>query len=262
MLPNERLQSNRFELKYLISPRQALAVRDFVRSLLTLDPYMNPAQPDGYMVYSAYVDSPTLMLCRATVDGEKNRYKLRVRFYDDNPDHPVFFEIKRRVNDAILKSRATVRRDRAMELLRGRGPRETDLVNPRDTRGFAALGNFCLLRDKLTARPAALVAYRREAYMSTGDNSARLTLDRELCGAEWTDQFGELSGERWRPVPIEHVILELKFTQRFPLWMGELVRRLDLQRISMPKYVECISALREPRFSPAGRIGRLAVAPA
>ncbi len=258
MLPDERLQTNRFELKYLISHHQAMAVRDFVRNVLSPDKFMDQRQPDGYMVYSVYVDSPTLALCRATVDGEKNRFKLRMRYYDAVETSPVFFEIKRRVNDAILKSRAMVNRAIALELLGGRSPREEDLTRPGDVKSLAALGNFCLLRDKLSARPTAFVGYRREAYMSTGDNSARLTLDRDLRGAEWNGRLHELTGEHWQRTPVDSVILELKFTQRFPLWMADLARRLDLQRTSVPKYVECIKTLREPRFTPGGRIGRLA----
>jgi len=56
------------------------------------------------------LDNPGLSLCHATIDGVKNRFKLRIRFYDHVESNPVFFEIKRRVNDVILKERAAVRR--------------------------------------------------------------------------------------------------------------------------------------------------------
>jgi len=36
------------------------------------------------------------------------------------------------------------------------------------------------------------------------------------------------------------IILELKFDNRFPLWMQELVRNWDLYRTTMAKYVHCI----------------------
>jgi hypothetical protein len=40
------------------------------------------------------------------------------------------------------------------------------------------------------------------------------------------------------------VILEIKFTDRFPHWTGDMVHAFDLQRQSMPKYVECMDVAR------------------
>jgi len=254
MLPSDRLQSNRFELKYMIDEGRAEAVRDFVRSYLGPDEYMDPRQPNGYMVYSLYLDSPDLLLCKATEDGEKNRFKLRIRYYDYEPGSPVFFEIKRRVSDAILKSRAAVNRASAADLIAGAGAREDHLLKA-SAKAMTDLGTFCDLRDKLGARPITLVAYRREAYMSIGDDTARLTFDREVRGSDWTGRLCDASTERWCPSPIEGVILELKFTQRFPLWMAELVRRFELQRQSVPKYVRCVTRLRAPKFTQAGTLG-------
>ena len=51
-----------------------------------------------------------LRLGYRTINGDKNRYKLRLRFYEDNPHAPVFFEIKRRMNDAIMKQRCGIKR--------------------------------------------------------------------------------------------------------------------------------------------------------
>ena len=53
-------------------------------------------------ITSLYLDSSALHLYRQTVQGIKNRFKLRIRFYDDNPGNPAFLEIKRRVTDVII----------------------------------------------------------------------------------------------------------------------------------------------------------------
>ena len=44
------------------------------------------------------------------VNGNKNRHKLRLRYYNENPAAPVLFEIKRRSDNAILKERGAVKR--------------------------------------------------------------------------------------------------------------------------------------------------------
>ena len=38
-------------------------------------------------------------------------------------------------------------------------------------------------------------------------------------------------------------MLELKFTDRFPQWMELLVETFNLNRVSMPKYVECVTLI-------------------
>ena len=116
-MPADLLQRQRFELKYRLPPRYVPALREFVRCHLEPDPF-SAAQPDrSYPVHSIYLDSPDLRLCQATVNGERNRFKLRIRYYSDEPEAPVFFEIKSRRNDCILKKRAFVRRAGAPALL-------------------------------------------------------------------------------------------------------------------------------------------------
>jgi hypothetical protein len=39
---------------------------------------------------------------------------------------------------------------------------------------------------------------------------------------------------------IKGVILEIKFTDRFPCWTRDMVQMFGLSRQSMPKYCECV----------------------
>src|SRR6185369_5513366 len=105
-------------------------------------------------------------LYRMTVQAQMNRFKLRVRYYDNEPTSPVFFEIKRRVNDVILKDRAQVRRESLRELLLGRSPSPSDLPDPRDTDSYSALRKFCDLRNGLSAEPKLNVYFEREAWIA------------------------------------------------------------------------------------------------
>src|SRR2546423_2235929 len=93
------LQLQRFELKYVINEQTARAVRDFLAAYLDVDEF-GATQPNfSYPVHSLYLDSEALNLYWHTINGNKNRYKLRLRFYDNNPTSPVYFEIKRRMNE-------------------------------------------------------------------------------------------------------------------------------------------------------------------
>ncbi|HYV29851.1 MAG TPA: VTC domain-containing protein, partial [Candidatus Binatia bacterium] len=105
------MQHSRFELKYLINEPTAERVRDFVRCYLAMDEFGVGKPNYSYPVHSLYLDSDNLEIYWRTVNGDKNRFKLRLRYYSDHPDSPVFFEIKRRMKDVILKQRGGVRHE-------------------------------------------------------------------------------------------------------------------------------------------------------
>lgn len=243
------MQRNRFELKYRIDERRARQVRDFIRSYMVRDRYARPQFGGCYPIYSIYLDNNSLDLYNATLCGHKNRFKLRARYYDDNATGPVFFEIKRRVTDVILKERAPVKRAAVKRLLAGGPPEPDDLFDPNDPEAFHALIHFCHLRHSVNAGGRSIVAYTREAWDAPHDDGVRVTFDRKLAGA-WFDPSLPIDqalrvDRHWVYPPIEDggVVLELKFTGRYPVWMRELVSSFDLYRTCMAKYVSCVEAM-------------------
>src|SRR5436190_8710120 len=175
----DKLQASRFELKYIIQEDTALRIRDYVQAYLELDEYGVGKPNYSYPVHSLYLDSDDLKLYWNTINGAKNRFKLRIRFYNNNPDTPVFFEIKRRMNNCILKKRGGVRRDSVPLLLAGQMPEPRFLVS-KEPKNFFAVQDFCRLMQEIGAKPKVHIAYLREAYVPHDDNSARLTMDREV----------------------------------------------------------------------------------
>jgi hypothetical protein len=179
-----------------------------------------------------------LSLYTATFQGHKNRYKLRLRYYDDQPHTPVFFEIKRRVNEIIIKEKAGVRKQSVRELIEGRCPRPSDLLDPEDVGEMGILRRFCEMRAAINARPRMNVYFEREAWVAPGDDQMRVTFDRDITGARLDGAMRPNAG-RWYRAFIPYVVLELKFEGRFPIWMRELVRNWDLDRTTMAKYCTC-----------------------
>lgn len=251
----DRLQLQRLECKYLVSEAQALRIREFVRGHLDLDEY-GARHPDcSYTIHSLYLDSEDLRTYWDTINGNKNRFKLRIRYYTADPETPVFFEIKRRVNDAILKQRGGVHRAAVPLLLAGQLPGPEHLVNPQP-RQLVAVQRFCQLLLDLCAAPKAHVSYRREAWISTQDNSVRVTFDRNVrLAPEFTARLGEKMDNPVRPFGDE-VILELKFTGRYPRWFQELVEAFGLFRTTAAKYVDGVTAFGLEKFLRGGRLTR------
>jgi hypothetical protein len=105
----DRTLKCRFEMKYVISESKAAAMQRFIEPYLELD-YYSKLQPHGcYPIVSLYLDSDNMQLCIESLRGKLKRFKLRIRSYSDEPNYPRFFEIKRRANVVIIKSRARVR---------------------------------------------------------------------------------------------------------------------------------------------------------
>jgi len=253
-MAEDKMQQQRFELKYIIKEDVARAVRDFVSGYLEIDEYGATLPNFSYPVHSLYLDSDDLHLYRTTINGDKNRFKLRLRFYDNRSEAPIFFEIKRRMNNIISKQRGGVRRDAVDWLLAGHLPEPAHLVS-RDPRQLFALQSFCRLMHDIHARPKAHIAYLREAWISPRDNSVRVTMDRDVkCEPE---RSPHLSIRMDNPVVVfgKEAILELKFTDRFPDWFRELVRVFGLIQCGAAKYVDGATMMGFEKFSCSG-LGR------
>ncbi|MCH8557489.1 MAG: polyphosphate polymerase domain-containing protein [Balneolia bacterium] len=238
----DKLQKQRFEYKYHVNEYTALAIRDFVSSYLDLDEY-GATRPDlSYPVHSLYLDSPGYKTYMDTINGERNRYKLRIRYYETGVDGPVFFEMKRRINQIIAKKRAKVYRSAAESILNGHFAVEEDLVDPNPD-SLDAIISISEKINHISARPAVHVSYMREAWMADGNNKIRVTMDRNVQ-SEPVDGL-VFKNEMIDPISVfgNTVILELKFTDRFPDWFKTLVQIFGLRQGSAAKYVDGLQYL-------------------
>jgi hypothetical protein len=233
----------RYERKFVVTERTAESVRRFVSAYLVPDEHMAGAGLDGYRVCSLYLDTPHLGLYRQSQQGIKNRYKLRIRFYDERPDGPVFLEIKKRTTETVHKLRAIMPKPAAAELVCWGRIDPLSLLSNGDS-SYRALAEFCECRNRLNAEGVAFVDYRREAFVSKSAEGVRVTFDRCIVGRRY--QYGcglAVPSESSDPVT-KGVVLELKYNGRAPRWMLDLVTTFNLQRRSFPKYVYCVDALR------------------
>ena len=234
----DRTLVSRFEHKYIVPASIVPAMRAYLRPFLRPDEFAAKSPDSTYSICSLYLDSNDFALYNATVRGLKNRFKLRIRSYTDEPSAPVFFEIKRRVNDVILKRRTRVERQHAAGLLSGQLP-QTAGVEPS---ALPRLQEFLGLVNSLRAVPVIKVKYDREAYASRADDPVRITFDRVVRGAPSTDFDVSFTSGTWRDSSLQGVVLEIRFTDHFPSWVGEFIRRFQLQKCSVAKYILCANA--------------------
>lgn len=243
------MQMQRWELKYIIPEDTALAVARFVSSYTVLDDYGVGKPHNSYPIHSLYLDSEALTIYWHTINGNKNRFKLRLRFYDNSPESPVFFEIKRRMNNAILKQRGGVRRKSVDYILAGHLPQPEHLIKQDSPKEHVALQRFSQYIKEYKAVPKAHIHYLREAWVSRHDNSLRVTFDRNvLISAEPTARL-EIDHVNPTCVYGKDVVLEFKFTGRFPDYLRECCRIFGLTTTTAAKYADGIALAGERRFS-------------
>lgn len=251
-MKQDRMQQSRFELKYLIPEEVASKLRDFVRCYLRMDEYGVGRPNYAYPVHSLYLDNDKLEIYWRTVNGDKNRFKLRLRYYSDSPDMPVFFEIKRRMKDIILKQRGGVRREAVAKLLNGFLPAPEDMIS-NDGRSLVAVQRFLHLMLQLNAKPRSHIFYQREAYVSD-DEEVRVTFDRDVFSEPCLEPSAKVRLDNPVHSYAGLVILELKFTNRFPNWFRELVRVANAMQCGAAKYVTGVSLMGHTSLAAHGAV--------
>ena len=108
-----------------------------------------------------------------------------------------------------------------------------------------------------------VVRYEREPYSSTLDDYARVTFDRKIEARSASQLAFDPGARGWWAVdhPIamraggsrSFVVLELKFAGSAPTWMQQLVRRLELPRLSFSKYARAVETVHVQPLQRAAR---------
>ena len=94
--------------------------------------------------------------------------------------------------------------------------------------------------ERTQARPVVRIKYMREAYLATANEPVRVTIDTDLTHAVTLDHDLRRSAGNWIATPVDGTVVEIKFTERFPRWVEQFVRRFAMTQRSVPKYVMCL----------------------
>lgn len=248
----------RSEIKYLVPETHLERLRDAIAPFVDVDPHCRGLEGRGYTVRSAYLDTATLRYYHEKKAGLRVRRKLRVRAYNDRrPGDWVFLEIKRKVDDRILKNRAPVEPENVLLLLEsgdvdslvledGHYPHSRD-----DARRFL----YHVYRYGLS--PTFMTIYEREAFIGKGDTTFRLTFDRNLRGRAYPDLSDLYSEHESRYVRPGSFIIEVKFNTRFPVWLRTVLGTYGLRHQALSKYCMCGETTDEHTSSKAEVLSRM-----
>lgn len=232
---------NRFELKYVITLKQAAQFRESLKAFLIPDEH--GSNNGHYIVNSLYYDSPDLHCYHEKEDGIHFRRKLRMRRYETDEifsdETPVFLEIKQRVDRVTQKRRVVLPYRDALRLTNDRQ------IPDHAQENRATIEEIYAFLWQYNLRPTSLVRYHRQAFIGTRyDIGLRVTFDTSLSFQVHPLHLHE------QPCGLQllspHlVVMEIKVNERIPTWLTDLIAAHDLQMVRISKYGRSISAAQE-----------------
>ena len=218
----------RHELKYFIHPAEVEALRARLRPVLKMDSHCRGGKP--YVIRSLYFDDIDDSAYFDKQAGVMNRDKYRIRIYRYS-DAEIFLERKRKLGDLIQKSSVQITRRLCEQIIAG------------DPRGLYKANNpllkdaYVQMRTRLL-RPSVIVDYEREAYLHPAQN-VRITFDLKLrSGLSSFDLFNPNLATVC-PHDENTEILEIKFDNYRPDYIGALMAGTRAERSAISKYILC-----------------------
>jgi hypothetical protein len=255
--PVSPLNLDRYEIKYLIPMAMVKPISEYVEQFCEMDYYSQISHDNFYVINSLYLDTVSKFVLRKQQNQEHAFSCFRIRSYGPSPKPPYYVESKQKIGDFCKKRRGKIPFENIEDLFTK--PDEIPGFDP-----YADKNVACFLEKHTTLglEPKILTQYRRKAYLSTCDDYARVTFDRDLrFMEEFTynvkpdesrmSHYDQPDAFDWHGSGA-NVVLELKAERKIPIWMIELVRRFDLTRGNFSKYKNSMlemQALNNPMFA-------------
>lgn len=237
---------SRYEFKYAVSFDVMEQMMKDLAPYVSFDKY---ADENGcYTISSIYLENEELDCFAETMNGVDYRQKVRLRIYGTNTEKS-FFELKSKYNGLVIKRRAALPLDEAMQFLAETG-KQIDRgcgknyifteENQAWLNSFHASNTqilkelqYTILTKKL--RPKNVVSYERVALYDKTSPEMRITFDFNIR-TRWMD-LDLAHGSYGDEVNPPHVaVLELKTGKKMPLWLVKIVSKYGYRNQTFSKY--------------------------
>ena len=217
----------REEFKYYVNPGGVAVLRQSIKQVMALDRHAT-GRTKTYKVSSLYFDTPFSTDLNDKLAGVPVRKKYRLRIYDGRTD-VIRFEVKRKINEAILKKSTGLSLDVAQAVADG---------NYRDleTNGNKFLAFSCAEMTSRGYRPAVIVEYDREAYTLPYGN-IRVTFDLNTRTYNAHTNLFDLRGATI-PLFLNNLqVVEVKYSIPLPTFLKKILCTVSADRSAVSKYV-------------------------
>ena len=220
----------RHELKYIISEGEHKLLSMRVKACLKQD-YHASINGGEYMIRSLYFDDPFDTALWEKSSGVASRDKFRIRIYNLE-DNAIKLERKHKEGQYIKKDSVSLSRQDCDEIIRG------NLECLKHNESPFAMQFYGIFKAN-HLKPKVLVDYVREPYVFPAED-VRITFDKNVRTAmRCTDLFNPnvITYPVWDLRNC--MIMEVKFNESLPQYVGELLTLGSSQRTAASKYVFC-----------------------
>lgn len=218
----------RFEFKYFLEKGIADRMIPELMNYMEWDPYIG--DKDHYECHSLYFDNDKFKSYHEKIDGLLNRKKVRVRTYkrDYGKNDSLFFEIKRKSGEIVLKDREVLPSKYLEKFIE-------DPFSLLDEKNMDAkfLNELIFETTNYRQTPKLLVSYKRKPFFAKNDSRFRVTFDYDL---EFAAANGSSYNEEFKPMDEDFVVMEVKFNGNMPQWFHRLIDAYRLTQTGSCKY--------------------------
>ncbi|MBQ9746023.1 MAG: polyphosphate polymerase domain-containing protein [Clostridia bacterium] len=212
----------RYEFKYMITMEQKTRMLEAMQAYMRQDAYGRKT------IRNLYFDTDNFRLIRRSLEKPVYKEKLRVRCYDKaNGESAVFVELKKKYKKVVYKRRISMSEEDAMRwLCEGK----LELEPTQITREIDYFMEFYG-----RPMPAVFLSYEREAYYALDGSDLRITFDENVL---FRRDVLSLCADVWGTPLLEEgkVLLEVKTSGGFPLWLAHFLSEEKIYKTSFSKY--------------------------
>lgn len=214
----------RSELKYIITNNDFILLKHRLESLLKKDKNVI----DGsYKITTIYFDNIYRTSYYQVVDGISQRWKYRIRFYNNN-DKYIVLEKKYKINSRTNKTSVRITKQELDKIMKN----EIDI----SLENHKLFNEFIIKLKTEMMRPIILVEYDRIPFVYDVGN-IRITLDYNIG---FSKEFDKAFTQDKNLIYLKERILEVKFNDLIPEHIRAKLELNHLERTSYSKFKNCI----------------------
>lgn len=211
----------RVEKKYLMTAEICQLFQKEIQA------YMQADQYGLHTICNIYFDTISDELIRNSIEKPVYKEKLRLRSYGiPNYNSQVFLEIKRKYKGIVYKRRVAMTLKEASYYL------EHGIRPKNDSQILKEIDYFIKFYKPI---PKLYLAYDRVAFFGKEDNNIRMTIDANIRSRK--DDLALEQGDRGELLLEQDMyLLEIKVPNAYPIWLAEILSKLEIYPISFSKY--------------------------
>ncbi len=218
----------RHELKFIMTPANALLLKRLLFQLMEIDP--NGDTLGRYMVRSLYFDTLGGSAFFDKIDGVEYRKKYRIRYYNNDTDF-IRLESKLKIDDLSKKTQERISLDLAQHLMKG----EIDEI---ELKPNSVLTDFALDIKLNALRPSVIVDYQRTAFLQK-ELDVRITFDELIRSRVYDTDLFKTDYASITVLEPEEVVLEVKYNDIIPSTIADVIKHTPMIRLAVSKYAYC-----------------------